>query len=164
MTPTPPPPSAWHGLDRAMSRLREHRQPLSLAVDALVVAASWNATYLFRLGFERWWSARPGYDVWVMGGVVCVYLAVFRLVGVPRGMWRFSGFGEVKRLTLACLAAGAASAAGVLALQLKEVPRAVLALIALATWFVPGVRPCPPATVRPRSSMLRMSERSPRRR
>ena len=47
---------------------------------------------------------------------------------VPRGMWRFSGFAEVKRLLLACLAAGAISAVAVLALGLREVPRAVLAL------------------------------------
>jgi hypothetical protein len=46
-------------IERTLARLRPHRVPLTLAVDALVVVACWNFTYLFRLGFERWWSARP---------------------------------------------------------------------------------------------------------
>jgi hypothetical protein len=40
----------------------------------------------------------------------------------------FFGFGEIKRLTLACLVAGVVSAAGTMGLQLYGVPRAVLAL------------------------------------
>jgi FlaA1/EpsC-like NDP-sugar epimerase len=118
----------WHHLDAFLARLRPHREPLSLVVDGLVVAACWNITYLFRLGFERWISARPTYDHWVMLGVVATYLAAFALARVPQSMWRFSGFGEVKRLTLACLAAGLLSAAVILLLQLTKVPRAVLAL------------------------------------
>jgi len=118
----------WWRVDRLLTRLRPHRQPLSLAIDALVIALCWNFTYLFRLGFERWWSARPAYDGWVLLGVVAAYLAVFWASGVPRGMWRFSGFGEVRRLTLACALAGAGSAVAVLMAQLSAVPRAVLAL------------------------------------
>ena len=102
-------------------------------VDALVIAACWNITYLFRLGFERWISARPGYDPWVLLGVVAVYLAAFALFRVPQSMWRFSGFGEVKRLTLACALAGVASAAVIMALGLSKVPRAVLALHPVVT-------------------------------
>ena len=37
---------------------------------ALVIAACWHITYLFRLGFERWQTARPDYDLWVMLGVM----------------------------------------------------------------------------------------------
>jgi FlaA1/EpsC-like NDP-sugar epimerase len=118
----------WHHLDAFLARLRPHREPLSLVIDGLVVAACWNITYLFRLGFERWISARPAYDHWVMLGVVATYLAAFALARVPQSMWRFSGFGEVKRLTLACAAAGLLCAAVVLVLQLTKVPRAVLAL------------------------------------
>ena len=121
-------PSVWHRLDRGLARVRVHRRPLSLLIDGLVVALCWHATYLFRLGFERWWNARPSYDTAVMAAVVAVYLGVFALAGIPRGMWRFSGFGEVKRLTLACLGSGLLCAMGVLAAQLSEVPRAVLAL------------------------------------
>ena len=121
-------PTLWHRLDLVLARLRPHREPLSLAVDALVIAACWNITYLFRLGFERWLSARPGYDPWVLLGVVTAYLAAFALFRVPQSMWRFSGFGEVKRLTLACALAGIASAAVVMGLGLAKVPRAVLAL------------------------------------
>ena len=122
------PVTAWHRLDRFLAVLRPHREPLSLVIDGLVIAACWNLTYLFRLGFERWVSARPAYDVWVMAGVVAAYLVAFAIARVPQSMWRFSGFGEVKRLTIACAAAGLLSAAVVLALQLTKVPRAVLAL------------------------------------
>jgi len=118
----------WLRLDRALARMRPHRQPLSLAIDAVVIAICWNFTYLFRLGFERWWSARPGYDTAVLLGVVAAYLVVFWAMGVPRGMWRFSGFGEVRRLTLACALAGAISAVAVLMAQFSAIPRAVLAL------------------------------------
>jgi FlaA1/EpsC-like NDP-sugar epimerase len=115
-------------IEHGLARLRPHRVPLTLAVDALVVVACWNFTYLFRLGFERWWSARPSYDLVVLLGVTAVYLGVLGFANVPRGMWRFSGFAEIKRLLQACLVAGAISAIAVVALGLREVPRSVLAL------------------------------------
>ena len=118
----------WIRLDTALARLRPHREPLSLLIDAGVVALCWNATYLFRLGFERWLSARPSYDVWVMAGVVLAYVVSSLLFKVPQSMWRFSGFTEVKRITLACTVAGAVAAAVVMGLGLAKVPRAVLAL------------------------------------
>jgi FlaA1/EpsC-like NDP-sugar epimerase len=122
------PPTAWHRLDLFLARLRPRREPLSLAVDALVIAACWHITYLFRLGFERWQTSRPDYDGWVMLGVVAAYLVAFALFRVPQSMWRFSGFGEVQRLTLACVLAGTVSAAVIMGLGLSKVPRAVLAL------------------------------------
>jgi FlaA1/EpsC-like NDP-sugar epimerase len=118
----------WQRLDALLARLRPHRQPLSLLVDGAMIAIAWNITYLFRLGFERWISARPGYDGWVLLGIVAGYLATFAAMRVPQGMWRFSGFGDIKRLTIACLIAGVASAAVVMLLGLAKVPRAVLAL------------------------------------
>ena len=120
--------TVWHRLDLALARLRPHREVAALAIDALLVAVAWNATYLFRLGFERWIDARPAYDPWVMLGLMAVYVLMFWLFKVPKGMWRFSGFGEVSRLALACGAAGIVSAAIVLTLQLSKIPRAVLAL------------------------------------
>jgi FlaA1/EpsC-like NDP-sugar epimerase len=125
---TPASLTPWHRLEAVLARLRPHREPLSLAADALVVAACWNITYLFRLGFERWISARPSYDGWVLLGVVALYLLAFAMFRVPQSMWRFAGFGEVKRLTLACLLAGTVAAALVVGLGLRQVPRAVLAL------------------------------------
>lgn len=119
---------AWHRIDRLLARLRPHREPLALAIDAGVIAVAWNVTYLFRLGFERWLSARAWYDGWVLLGVVALYLAVFVAFKVPKGLWRFSGFGEVKRLTLACALAGTVAAVVVMGLGLVKVPRAVLAL------------------------------------
>ena len=135
MNPPPKtsPPTVWHRLDHFLARLRPQREPLSLAVDGLLIAFAWNVTYLFRLGFERWLEARPWYDFWVMLGIIAVYLALFAILRVPQSMWRFSGFGEVKRLTWACLGAGVACAATVMGLQLYGVPRAVLALHPLVT-------------------------------
>jgi FlaA1/EpsC-like NDP-sugar epimerase len=120
--------TVWHRLDRFLARLRPHREPLCLLIDAAVVALAWNVTYLFRLGFERWLSARPSYDGWVMLNTVLAYATALSLLKVPQGMWRFSGFGEIKRLAAACLLAGLFAAVAVLMLQLGQVPRAVLAL------------------------------------
>ncbi|MGV8824541.1 polysaccharide biosynthesis protein [Methylibium petroleiphilum] len=125
MTPTP---TVWHWLDARLSRVRPHRERLALLIDAAVIAVCWQFTYLFRLGFERWLDARPGYDGWVLLGIVVLYMAVFLLLRVPRGMWRFSGFGEIKRLTIACVLAGGLAAAAVMGAELRAIPRAVLAL------------------------------------
>jgi FlaA1/EpsC-like NDP-sugar epimerase len=128
MPSTPAAPTLWHRLDHLLTRLRRHREALALVADAVIITLAWNITYLFRLGFERWLSARPSYDGWVLLGIVALYLGAFAWLRVPQGMWRFSGFGEVKRLTLACAAAGVLAALFVMGLQLKAVPRAVLAL------------------------------------
>ena len=128
-----PPPTVWHRLDHFLARLRPHREPLSLLADGLLIAFAWNVTYLFRIGFDRWFDARPWYDFWVMLGIIATYLALFALLKVPESMWRFSGFGEVKRLTWACLGAGVACAAVVMGARLYGVPRSVLALHPLVT-------------------------------
>ncbi|HEX4508905.1 MAG TPA: nucleoside-diphosphate sugar epimerase/dehydratase, partial [Burkholderiaceae bacterium] len=126
-------PTFWHRVDRFLAHLRPHREPLSMVVDGVLVAFTWNLTYLFRIGFDRWFSARPGYDGWVMVGVIALYLVALALMRVPQSMWRFSGFGEVKRLTWACLGAGVISASVVMGLQLYGIPRSVLALHPLVT-------------------------------
>jgi len=118
----------WLSLDGFLTRIRPQREALSLLMDGAVVALAWQGTYLFRLGFERWFSARPDYDHWVMLGLVGLYVLVLRVLHVPKGMWRFSGFGEVKRLAAACAIAGTLGATVVLMAQLSAVPRAVLAL------------------------------------
>ena len=118
----------WLSLDGFLTRIRPYREPLSLLLDGLVVALAWQATYLFRLGFERWISARPSFDPWVVLGLVLLYVLVLWGLRVPKGMWRFSGFGEIKRLAWACALAGSLGAAIVLMAGLVQVPRAVLAL------------------------------------
>ena len=118
----------WLSLDAFLTRIRPYREALALALDMVAVALAWQATYLFRLGFERWFEARPGYDHWVMLGIVALYGVLLRLFHVPKGMWRFSGFGEVKRLAAVCITAGLVAAVAVLMAQLTKVPRAVLAL------------------------------------
>ena len=62
-----------------------------------------------------------------------MYVTAFWLLKVPKGMWRFSGFGEVWRLVGACMGAGAVCAAVVMAAGLNGVPRAVLALHPVVT-------------------------------
>lgn len=120
--------SFWTTLDRLLTRLRPHREPLSLLLDAAVVVLAWQATHLFRLGFERWLSARADYDPWVLVGLTLLYVAVLWGLKVPKGVWRFSGFGEVQRIALACLIAGLLGATAVLMAQLVKIPRSVLAL------------------------------------
>jgi FlaA1/EpsC-like NDP-sugar epimerase len=118
----------WQPLDVLLTRVRPHRERLALLLDLVVVALAWQFTYLFRLGFERWFSARPDYDGYVLLGVLALYTVALLALRVPKGMWRFSGFGEVKRLALACGSAGLVAATLVLMAQLNGVPRAVLAL------------------------------------
>jgi FlaA1/EpsC-like NDP-sugar epimerase len=118
----------WQRFDVLLTRVRPHRERLALLLDLAVVALAWQFTYLFRLGFERWFSARPGYDGLVLLGALALYAAALLILRVPKGMWRFSGFGEVKRLALACGGAGLVTATAVLMLHLNGVPRAVLTL------------------------------------
>ena len=125
----------WVRLDVFLARLRPRRELLTVLIDIGVVALCWHATYLFRLGFERWLSARPSYDNWVLLGVVLAYAVASLVFKVPQSMWRFSGFGEVKRLLFTCALAGVVSAAVVIALGLVKVPRAVLALHPVVTFM-----------------------------
>jgi lipopolysaccharide/colanic/teichoic acid biosynthesis glycosyltransferase len=118
----------WGRLDRAMSSPHPRRRLWSSAADALTVLACWHVTYLFRLGFERYQPGRPWYDDYVSFAVVAVYLACLALAGVPRGVWRYFGFEDLKHITVACLIAGLFSAVGVLMAQLSGVARAVLLL------------------------------------
>ena len=125
--------ASWLALDAFLTRIRPRRRILAAAIDAAVVVVCWNVTYLFRLGFERWASVRPSYDGPVLAGLVALYLAFLIGLGVPRGMWRFIGFGDIKRLATACALAGGIGAVAVMGLGLSGVPRAVLALHPIIT-------------------------------
>ena len=118
----------WPWLDQAMSALRPRNRSIAMLADALTVLACWHITYLFRLGFERWQPGRPWYDDYVSFGVVLTYLVLLALTGVPRGLWRFFGFDDFKRIAAACVIAGLVSAVAVLGAQLTGVARAVLLL------------------------------------
>jgi len=122
------PSKLWIWLDRVMSALPPHRRGLAKLADAATVLACWHLTYLFRLGFERYQPGRPWYDDFVSFGVVMAYLLFLSLLGVPRGVWRYFGFDDLKRVTIACLLAGLSSAVVVLMAQLSGVARAVLLL------------------------------------
>jgi FlaA1/EpsC-like NDP-sugar epimerase len=123
----------WLAIEQGLARVRPHRQGLSLAIDAVVIAVAWNLTYLFRLGFERWISARADYDPWVMAGVIGLYLLALVLMRVPQALWRFAGFAEVRRLAWACAGAGLVAAVVVLMAGWSKIPRSVLALHPLVT-------------------------------
>ena len=118
----------WPWLDQQMSALNPRNRSVAMAVDALVILACWHVTYLFRLGFERWQPGRPWYDDYVSFGVVALYLIFMALTGVPRGLWRFFGFDDFKRIAAACLMAGVLGAVIVLMASLSGVARAVLLL------------------------------------
>ena len=118
----------WPWLDQVMSALRPRNRSIAMGADAITVLACWHITYLFRLGFERWQPGRPWYDDYVSFGVVLTYLALLALTGVPRGLWRFFGFDDFKRIAAACVIAGLVSAVAVLGAQLTGVARAVLLL------------------------------------
>ena len=118
----------WPWLDQAMSALNPRNRALAMAADAAVILACWHVTYLFRLGFERWQPGRPWYDDYVSFGVVLLYLLFMALTGVPRGLWRFFGFDDFKRIAAACAMAGLLAAVLVLMAKLGGVARAVLLL------------------------------------
>ena len=118
----------WSRLNATLDPLRRQRQPVVLLVDALLIFLAWHATYLFRLGFERWLFERPSYDLGVILGILVVYSAVSWALGVTRASWRYTSFPDITRLAAMCVLAGLASAVVVLMAQLVEVPRAVLAL------------------------------------
>jgi FlaA1/EpsC-like NDP-sugar epimerase len=123
----------WSRFDRLLDRLRPRRQPVVMLVDAVLIALAWHATYLFRMGVERWLHEPPHYDAAVLLGVILVYSLWSWALGVPRAAWRYVSFSEVARLGWMCLGAGLVSAVLVLMAQLVEVPRAVLALHPLLT-------------------------------
>lgn len=111
-----------------MARWRPHRRWLSQGIDSVVIVVCWNLTHLFRLGFERWWEARPSYDTAVLIGTVLIYNLALLFFRVPNSLWRFSGFSEVQRLAGVCAVAGLLVAFGVRAGGLIGIPRSVLAL------------------------------------
>jgi lipopolysaccharide/colanic/teichoic acid biosynthesis glycosyltransferase len=118
----------WSRLDSLMTSLQPRRVSTAVVVDSLTVLACWHITYLFRLGFERYQPGRPWYDDYVSFGVVAAYAACLALTGAQGGIWRFFGFDDLKRITVACLMAGLLSAVAVLMAQLTGVARAVLLL------------------------------------
>ncbi len=118
----------WTAFNRYLDTLRPQRQWVVLLADACLIALAWHATYLFRMGVERWLHERPHYDTAVLACVIAVYSVVSWASGVPRASWRYASFTEIVRLAWVCLGAGLASAVVVLMAQLVEIPRAVLAL------------------------------------
>lgn len=126
----------WQTLDEWMSALRPRNRAVAMAVDGVAIVLCWHVTYLFRLGFERWQPGRPWYDDLVSFGVAATYLLMLALAGVPRGLWRYFGFDDFRRIAIACGVAGAASALVILMAQLSAVPRAVLVLHPFFTAFV----------------------------
>ncbi len=118
----------WTPLNRLLDQLRPRRQSAVLLADAVLIAVAWHATYLFRMGVERWLHERPVYDWAVLLGVILVYSTVSWALGVPRATWRYTSFHDITRLSWVCVGAGLASAVVVLMAHLVEVPRAVLAL------------------------------------
>jgi len=127
------PSALWRHLDGWMSQPHRWRLPLAVTLDGLIVLACWHATYLFRLGFERWQPGRPWYDDLVSVGVVLTYLLAMQVLGVRQALWRFFSFDDFRRLAWACAVAGPLCASAVLLAELVGVSRAVLVLHPLFT-------------------------------
>jgi lipopolysaccharide/colanic/teichoic acid biosynthesis glycosyltransferase len=125
-------PRFWRKVDDFMSRTDGGRRAMSLAVDGLVVLIAWHATYLFRLGFERWQPGRPWYDDYVSLVIVALYLVTLSVFGLHRALWRFFAFDDLRRLLITCTVAGLIGAVSILMAQLVGVARAVLVL---HPWF-----------------------------
>lgn len=129
----------WVRIEHLLSRLGRWNRRVALAIDAAIVLVCWHLTYLFRLGFERWQPGRPSYDDYVAFAVVICYSLSLSMVGVPRGLWRFFGFDDFRRIIVGCLLAGLISACAVLMLQLVGVARAVLVLHPLFCVFAMSI-------------------------
>jgi lipopolysaccharide/colanic/teichoic acid biosynthesis glycosyltransferase len=130
--------SFWKAVELRMLASGGRTRWLAVAIDALVVLACWHITYLFRLGFERWQPGRPWYDDYVSWGVVAAYLVAMEAFGVRRTLWRYFALDDLRRIALACLAAGLVSAVAVLLAQLVGVARAVLVLHPIFTIMALG--------------------------
>lgn len=129
----------WSGVEQRLSALGRFNRVRAMFADAAVVLVCWQLTYLFRLGFERWQPGRPWYDDYVSLCVVAAYVLCLALMGVYRGLWRFFGFDDFRRLSLGCLLAGLISACWVLLAQLSGVARAVLVLHPLFCILILGL-------------------------
>ena len=118
----------WPWLERVVSALGPRNRSIATLAAGLVVLACWHITDLFLLGLGRWQPGRLWYDDCVSFGVVAAYLLAMAMTGVPRGLWRFFGFDDFKRIAVGCVLAGLFSAAAVRMAQLMGVARAVLVL------------------------------------
>ena len=98
----------WHRLDAVLARLRPHREPLSLVVDAAVVASPAGTSPTCSAWASNAGSAhaRPTTAGCCWAWWRSTWWPSRLLLKVPQSMWRFSGFGEIKRLTVRRLRAG----------------------------------------------------------
>ncbi|HXC41444.1 MAG TPA: nucleoside-diphosphate sugar epimerase/dehydratase [Burkholderiales bacterium] len=104
--------------------------------DAAAVALAWWLGYLLRFNF-----AVP--EVYAQGFartlpvVLPVYLVVFALARVERGLWRFAGLPDVERIVAAVAAAALLALAALYASGLSVyVPRAVAVIAPLMAFFI----------------------------
>ncbi|MCX7890850.1 MAG: polysaccharide biosynthesis protein [Burkholderiales bacterium] len=99
----------------------------TLPLDAVAAAAAWFAAFLLRFNLEipdpELASATRAL-LWV----VPVQLAALWVVGVYRGLWRYSGLQDLKTLALGAVVGAVVVGAGVYMLQVPLVPRSVLIL------------------------------------
>jgi len=103
------------------------RNAVILTHDIAAAALAWMLAYWLRFNFdipEQYFLSMTSGLTWVMP----LYAAVFAVLGVHRGMWRYVSVKDLQRIVLAVALAAALVGAGVFMLQLRDVPRSVLIL------------------------------------
>lgn len=110
------------------------------AFDLVLALLAWSAAFWLRFNFDvpdeyaqLAYQAAPA--------CLAAYALALLLTGVPRQVWRFTGFPELQRLAAGVLLGGVVTAAAVLMLRLPRFPRSVLLLQPLiALLMLGGVR------------------------
>lgn len=103
------------------------RNVVIVAHDLIAVALAWMLAYWLRFNLDL---PEPYYHGMLSGltWVVPLHAAVFLVLGVHRGMWRYVSVKDLQRIVLAVVLAAALVGASVFMFQLGDVPRSVLIL------------------------------------
>jgi FlaA1/EpsC-like NDP-sugar epimerase len=102
------------------------RTGLAMGHDAVACALAWLAAFALRFNFDM-----PGFYVHValtsLPWALLVYLVLFRVLGLYRGIWRYASLPDLKRILMAVLIGAAAVPTLMLMLRLP-IPRSVLVM------------------------------------
>jgi FlaA1/EpsC-like NDP-sugar epimerase len=102
------------------------RTALAMAHDAAACAAAWLIAFALRFNFDI-----PGFYVEValssLPWALLVYIVLFRVLGLYRGIWRYASLPDLKRIVYAVLI-GAAAVPTLMFMLRLPIPRSVLVM------------------------------------